>query len=129
MCICKLNFFFGRFGNNIQQLAIISHFAFIMNFCQAIVIPRNNYFISNIIKNNNINKCLCKKQIFWKCRKSNNINMFFFPSGSHKPNITLYELKLCIQKFVMPIIKPSIYKKKILNILIIYYIIDRRKHI
>ena len=40
MCILSIDHQAGRFGNNIQQLALASHYAFIENNCKELIFKK-----------------------------------------------------------------------------------------
>tara|TARA_A100001015_G_scaffold321162_1_gene450507 strand:+ start:3665 stop:4435 length:771 start_codon:yes stop_codon:yes gene_type:complete len=115
--MCKINIDIcpGRFGNQLQQLSIACHYAFTENNYKEINLTNNWYnniwykdaaFLkSYTIPNTNKECCQCENMIEYICKKTKRKNMFFYPSGCHKPNITLYDQKLCIQKYVKPYVK------------------------
>jgi len=114
MCIIYINKS-GRFGNNIQQLIIAYHFAFIENNCKEIIFNNVNFLKTNKICNHNSNHCKCDKQLYYKCKQSGVTNMFYYPKGCHKPDVTLYDYKNIIQKYIKPYIKDELYIKNVYN--------------
>lgn len=106
MCVVEIYSWFGRFGNNINQIGQCLHFAFIKNNAKYIEFPKHDLLTTTRIINPHAS-CKCDKRLYLKCLKTNRLNLFFY-NDSHP--LTVSEHKECIQNFAKQYIKHSITK-------------------
>ena len=59
MCVVKIYAWYGRFGNNITQLAKCLYFAFIIHNAERIIFPKHSLFNTTTISNASMECCKC----------------------------------------------------------------------
>lgn len=100
MCITILEKYKGRFGNNILQIVCGCHYAFVLNNCKQLIIPKDT-FEKKIFTSSNIlsNECGCLCDNVISVQRFQNFGDYI-----QKHKLTLYDMKQLLQKYLKPII-------------------------